>query len=115
MEISLSERITQLREQRGWEKQELAARAGVHPSTIGMIEKAQRTDPSISTVQAIARAFNMTVGQFLMEEPAIENELEPFRAVADAAREYNLGPRDLVQLIRTLAVMFTKQEKASSV
>lgn len=54
-------RIRTLRKQRGWSQEELASRAGVHPTYLGGIERGER-NPALENITAIARALGVHVG-----------------------------------------------------
>lgn len=102
MEFSIAERLRQLMESRGWtENKTVALKVGVHPSTIGLLLNSGRTDPGISTVQKLARAFGMTVSQFIGEEPLSADELDHYRPVITQARERGIEPDQLQHLVES--------------
>ena len=57
MVSEISERITALREQRGWSKTYVAKKLGLNLSTYANYEYGNR-EPDISTLQKIADLFN---------------------------------------------------------
>ena len=59
MVSEISERITALREQRGWSKTYVAKKLGLNLSTYANYEYGNR-EPDISTLQKIADLFNVT-------------------------------------------------------
>lgn len=60
----LSKRIKELRKTNGFTQDELAFRSGVERSTLGNIETAQN-DVTLTKVHKIAKAFNLTLSEFL--------------------------------------------------
>lgn len=60
----IGQRIAQLRKARGWTQAELAARAGVHPNYITLLETGRRPDPGITLVCKLARALGVSVDAF---------------------------------------------------
>jgi|GEM_PF-5232326 len=95
----------------GWNKKELAERAGVHPTHIGLIERGGRVDVRYETLEKIATAFGGTVPWLMGEDeegqtPA--SDLEPYRAAIEAAKANGLSSDDLVNLISTAAALFRK-------
>lgn len=60
----LGERIRALRLESGLNQDELAHRAGLHRSHIGLVENGLR-DPQLATIYRIAAAFRLTPAQLL--------------------------------------------------
>lgn len=60
----LAIRIKELRKMNGFTQDDLAYRAGIGRSTLGNIETAQN-DITFSKINKIAKAFNMTLSEFL--------------------------------------------------
>jgi transcriptional regulator with XRE-family HTH domain len=56
----LGRRVRELRVQRGWTQEELAARAGKHWTYIGGIERGER-NPTVLVLADIARAFGVGI------------------------------------------------------
>lgn len=67
-EVDLGDRIFELRDARGWTQSELARRAGLHRNTISPLEAGSRKRPESPTLRKLARAFGMTVEEFLHGE-----------------------------------------------
>lgn len=65
--INILEQITKHREQRGWSEYQLAEKADLPQSTISSWYKKQML-PSLSSLEKICSAFDMTMAQFLMED-----------------------------------------------
>ena len=61
---NLAKRIKELRKINNFTQDELAFRAGIGRSTLGNIETAQN-DVTFSKVNKIAKAFNLTLAEFL--------------------------------------------------
>lgn len=64
--MDTAKRISQLLEERGWTKYKLAIEAGLSQSTIANLFRRNNT-PILSTLEAICKAFGITVIQFLSE------------------------------------------------
>ena len=58
----LAANVKRLRLERGWSQEELADRAGKHRTFISQIERVVKT-PTIDTVDAIAKALGVTIGE----------------------------------------------------
>ena len=65
------ERIQQLLKAQGWTKYRLAKESGLAQSTIINIFN-HNTVPSIITLEAICKAFNITIAQFFATDDMIE-------------------------------------------
>ena len=64
---NLGARVKQLRAERGWSLEALAAASGVSRSMLSQIEREQ-ANPTLAVTQRIARAFSMSLGD-LVETP----------------------------------------------
>ena len=60
-------RIDELMEERGWSDYRLSAESGLSSSTIANIHR-RNTVPSIPTLEAICKAFGISLSQFFHEE-----------------------------------------------
>lgn len=109
--MSIGARIRALREARGWEQKDLAFRAGVHPSTISLIERDARRACRAGTLAKIAKALDTTVGHLMGEEEApftvrettdgsYGRDFEDYRKAINLAIQHGLSPDQLVELIR---------------
>lgn len=56
-------RIRNLREERGWNQEELAHRAGINRTFLGEVERGAKK-ASIETIEKIANAFEISMGDF---------------------------------------------------
>lgn len=63
-------RISVLRERRGWTTWKLGEESGVDQSTISAWYKKGRI-PSISSIEKICEAFNITLSQFFADEKSV--------------------------------------------
>ncbi|MFL4968349.1 MAG: helix-turn-helix domain-containing protein [Xanthobacteraceae bacterium] len=60
----LSANIVRLRDAKGWSQEELADEAGLHRTFVGSVERGER-NVTISTLEAFAEAFNVSVIELL--------------------------------------------------
>ena len=67
--MTVLERITQLKEQRGWTEYRLSEEADIAQTTISSWFR-KNVNPSVSSLESICRAFNITMSEFF----AFENE-----------------------------------------
>lgn len=81
----LAERLKDLRGERGWGQQDCAAAAGIPVDTLRNYEQ-QRRDPQLETVEQLAKAFGLTVGELLGEHRATVDE-QLSKVARQAARE----------------------------
>jgi transcriptional regulator with XRE-family HTH domain len=65
----LARNLLQARKRYGLTQEEVSERSGVHPTEISRIENGQR-DVQISTIFKLAKAFDLTPGQFIDGDPA---------------------------------------------
>ena len=64
--LRLAERVKRYRTARGWSQEELAERANLHRTFVSQIERATKKS-TIVTVDRIARALEVSIGQLLDE------------------------------------------------
>lgn len=69
--MDVNEKLKRLLDRHGWTMYELAKRAGLADSTIANIYK-RNTVPSIVTLEAICKAFGITLSQFFAEDEPVE-------------------------------------------
>lgn len=62
----LGKNLRKAREQRGWSQEEFADRSGIHRTYISGVERGKR-NPTLSIIEAIAGALEITVAQLLEE------------------------------------------------
>jgi transcriptional regulator with XRE-family HTH domain len=70
---TLSKTMQRLLEEKGWSKQTLCKRAGLHYQQVYKVLSGQTQDPRLSTLIRLAKAFDLPLG-FLqdVEEPQYE-------------------------------------------
>ena len=61
----LAKRVKTLRHARDWSQEALAGAAGLHRNYIGHIER-QEVAPGLANLAALARAFGMSLSDFLV-------------------------------------------------
>ena len=61
----LKDRIRELRQARGWNQTDLAARAGLRQGTIANLETGARDNPTQDTLDKLARAFGLTIAELI--------------------------------------------------
>lgn len=61
--MDILKHITKLRKERGWSMYRLSKEAGIPQSTLTNLYK-RGNDPTIPTLEAICRAFGISLGQF---------------------------------------------------
>ena len=82
-------RITQLRESRGWSQYRLAKEAGVSQNTIKNLYVRNNT-PTIQTLEAICKAFNITLTEFFADIDAPVTTLtDKQRALVEETKHFN--------------------------
>ena len=62
--IALGKHLRKLREAKGWTLEELGEAAGMNELQVGHIERGA-TDPKLSTIRKLARAYGMTASALL--------------------------------------------------
>lgn len=100
----LSTQIKTLRQGKGWSQAELARRLHISPSAIGMYEQARR-EPSIETLVALSRAFNVTIDYLVTgtykvnrNQPIVVEEKQLSEALTELS---NLPYENLLILLAT--------------
>lgn len=94
---TLAEKVTELRQKKGWTQGELAAAVGVSQGSIGNIESGIRTNPRAATVLGIAKALGVSA-QWLQS-----NDGEMLPSTAPAVMAPTPAPGDLVVRVPLLA------------
>jgi transcriptional regulator with XRE-family HTH domain len=78
--MTIGERIKRLRDRKGWDQSELAARAGVKQSLLSRLEGGSRTNPTADIVRKLARALGCTADYLLGMYEDDESEIAPTMA-----------------------------------
>lgn len=58
----IGERLRSYRNQKGWSQEELAERAGVHPTYIGQLERGEK-NATLDSISKVAVALNISLSQ----------------------------------------------------
>jgi transcriptional regulator with XRE-family HTH domain len=66
-EISVGQRLKEIRTLRGLSMRELAERSGLNINTLSLIEN-QRTSPSVSTLQQLAQSLQVSITEFFQTD-----------------------------------------------
>lgn len=74
--VNVLDRITELREARGWSEYQLSVKADLTQSTISSWY-CKNMIPTIPSIQKICDAFEITIAQFFVEEDDAVIELTP--------------------------------------
>ena len=76
--MDAKEKIQQLMRERGWTIYELAKRSGLSPTTISNMYR-RNAQPTIPSLEAMCRAFGITMSQFFLEDGEAEALLDEHR------------------------------------
>lgn len=68
-DVDVGERLLLYRDARGWSQERTAEEAGVSPTTITHIETGQSPNPRRVTLMRLARAFGVSLEEFLSDRP----------------------------------------------
>lgn len=69
--MDVLKKLQDLQAKYGWTDYKIAKESGLSPNTISNIYK-RGNQPSISTLEAICKAFGITMGQFFCENETVE-------------------------------------------
>ena len=69
--MDTNERLKQMLTERGWTEYKLSKMSGLSESTVGNIFR-RNTVPSVITLEAICKAFSITLSQFFCESNMVE-------------------------------------------
>jgi transcriptional regulator with XRE-family HTH domain len=64
IQAALGARIRQLRKEREWSQEDLAAASGMHWTYIGQVERGER-NLTLQSIRAIAKALNLKMAELL--------------------------------------------------
>lgn len=81
--INLGKRIRHLRQQQHMSQEELGFKAGISAAHLGQIERALK-NPTIGTVDHIAAALGVSIGELFSEEDVIPPKSQPTIAKIEA-------------------------------
>lgn len=100
----LAERVKQLRADRKWSLDSLSHACGVSRSMLSEIERG-RVNPTLAVTVAIARAFGLSIGEFLDNARPVSN----LTVIRKADRSYHYRSDEDVK-IRTLSPLFLEKD-----
>ena len=69
--MDILKRLQELQRQRGWSDYKIAKLAGISPNTVSNIYR-RNNAPEIATLDALCKAFGITISQFFAEDEMIE-------------------------------------------
>lgn len=69
--MDIRQRLIELQQQRGWSDYKIAQEAGLSSNTVSNIYRRGNT-PSLVTLEALCKAFGITMAQFFAEGDMIE-------------------------------------------
>ena len=69
--MDILNRLKALQDRYGWSDYKIAKEAGLSPNTVSNIYRRGNT-PSMVTLEALCRAFNITMAQFFAEDDLVE-------------------------------------------
>ena len=69
--MDITKRLIELQQRYGWTDYKIAKEAGLSPNTVSNIYRRGNT-PSMVTLEAICKAFNITMAQFFAEDEMVE-------------------------------------------
>jgi len=100
--IKIAQRIRQLRKINKLSQEQLAEKAGLHPTFIGNIERAEK-NPTITTLEKIAQAFKITLPELLIfsddqklesaDTQTLNNALKLLEIARDLADTYKISKK----------------------
>lgn len=67
-QMNIGERIRYFRHLRGWSQEQLALRAGLNTAFLGHLERGLKS-PTVRTVEKIANALEITLGELFADDP----------------------------------------------
>ena len=94
--MDVLEKIDKLRKERGWSVNYLAMEAELTQSTLNNLYT-RKTEPKISTLRSICKAFGITLAEFFNDEETADDEL--IRRVKGLSDENKLA---LLQLLKNM-------------
>ena len=79
MQEAVRQRILPLMAEKNYSISELARRSNLRQSTVNDIVKGKVKNPSMQAMLQIAKAFNLTLGEFTTHEVFLEIEDQPMK------------------------------------
>ena len=93
--MDAKEKIQQLMRERGWTIYELAKRSSLSPTTISNMYR-RNTQPTIPSLEAMCRAFGITMSQFFLEDGETEALPDEQRALLRHWASLSPGQKELI-------------------
>ena len=93
--MDAKEKIQQLMRERGWTIYELAKRSSLSPTTISNMYR-RNTQPTIPSLEAMCRAFGITMSQFFLEDDETEALPDEQRALLRRWASLSPGQKELI-------------------
>jgi transcriptional regulator with XRE-family HTH domain len=111
--VNVGERIKALRSTKSMSLRLLAQKSGVSANALSLIER-NKTSPTVTTLTAIARAFNMGVNEFFSDEDRKKGDFVIYRgdAAAMTAAQEALAPNLKQQNLNPLMVRLSANDKS---
>lgn len=97
--MSLGEKLTKLREEKGHMQRDVAAKLGIAPNTLSGYERDLRS-PDPDTLIKLANFYNISVDCLLGLKEMDENDV--FFSLAKEAKENGIHPDDIKLAIETI-------------
>lgn len=69
--MDITQRLVELQKRYGWSDYKIAKEAGLSPNTVSNIYRRGNT-PSLVTLEALCKAFGITMAQFFAEDNLVE-------------------------------------------
>jgi len=69
--MDITKRLVELQQRYGWSDYRIAKEAGLSPNTVSNIYRRGNT-PSMVTLEALCKAFGITMAQFFAEDELVE-------------------------------------------
>ena len=69
--MDITKRLVELQQRYGWSDYKIAKEAGLSPNTVSNIYRRGNT-PSMVTLEALCKAFGITMAQFFAEDELVE-------------------------------------------
>ena len=69
--MDILKRLNELQQQRGWSDYKIAKEAGLSPNTVSNVYR-RNNIPSVTTLEAMCKAFGITMAQFFAEDDLVE-------------------------------------------
>jgi transcriptional regulator with XRE-family HTH domain len=111
-DVTLGEKISILRRQRGWTQDELAERVQVHTVQVSRWETGKMR-PSRKTLQKIAEVLGVTADELRSGEQPLPQELSRDRELVERVQQIReLDPEDRAMILRMIDTLLTQKRLA---